>query len=168
MSSPKENKVKKGRKIQPTLFGIKKFEMTQKATKKVGKNQHKVIGEFVRKEKEETKMGVFTQIFEICTKEFKTANAKGVHMKREQERKKKVSDPSMEKSCIFVPTPTKPPDVKRNASEKDTRSERFLQASTATLPNQQVKKDHRSNNRGSSHRHQYSSRYKVEFVDDVN
>ena len=163
MSPPKENEVKKGRKIQPTLFGKKKFEMTQKATKKVGKNQYKVIGEFVRKEKGETKMGVFTQICELCTKEFKTANAKGAHMihctkKREQGRKRKVSDPSKEKSCISVPTPTKPPNVKRNASEKDTRSERFLQASTATLPNQQVKKDHRSNNRGRSHRHRYSSR----------
>ena len=47
-SSKKKEKVPK--KVQPTLFGINKFQMTQKQTKRIGKNEFKVVGEFVRRE----------------------------------------------------------------------------------------------------------------------
>ena len=48
MSPTKKKDKKPPNKVQPTLFGIKKFPVTQKATKKIGKNQVEVIGEFVR------------------------------------------------------------------------------------------------------------------------
>ena len=50
MSSPKKDPKKIPKKIQPTLFGVQKFQIIQKLTKKVGKNETKVVNEFVRVE----------------------------------------------------------------------------------------------------------------------
>jgi hypothetical protein len=47
MSSSKKKKEKVPNKVQPILFGI--FQMTQKQTKRIDKNEFKVVGNFVRR-----------------------------------------------------------------------------------------------------------------------
>ena len=59
MSPTKEKSKKSPNKIQPTLFGIKNFHIKQKVTKRIGKNQLEVIGEFVRVKKGEGAIDCF-------------------------------------------------------------------------------------------------------------
>ena len=79
----KNESKKKRNLIQPTLFGVEKFPLTQKKTKKIGQNEFQVVSEFVRKEtgKEADKKGVFKAQCSYCYKDFLTTNALGSHMK---------------------------------------------------------------------------------------
>ena len=83
MSSLKKDPKKIPKKIQPTLFGVQKFQITQKLTKRVGKNEYKVVNEFVRVEN--SKNGQIGDVFrskcDFCMKSFKTPNALGAHKK---------------------------------------------------------------------------------------
>ena len=75
---------KKRNLIQPTLFGVEKFPITQKKTKKINKsgpNEFQVVGEFLRKETSTvaSKKGVFTAKCSFCEKEFFNTTGLGAH-----------------------------------------------------------------------------------------
>lgn len=172
MSPPNEEKKKDARKVQPTLFGIKKFELTQKATRRIGKNQFKVVGEFVQIERGEKKKDVFPHKCRFCHAHFKTRNALGAHQvhcaqKKEQDQKQ-AKEPINEKSCVILKLNYDMPHKSRNHVEKDMHTEE-TSCRTATITNQPTSKsDKRINNHGAAVRKSYSVRYKVAFVDQVN
>ena len=172
MSTPTNREDEKPRKkIQPTLFGIKNFEVTQKATRKVGTNQHEVIGEFARVEKGEAKRVSSSHQCKFCTEKFKTPNALGAHQvhceRKKQCLRKKSVDPTKETSCMLLQSTCETAHGKRNRKEMDDRNSEKISNATTSCEHS-TSRDQRFNNRGSAIRKSHSARHKVEFVDQVN
>jgi hypothetical protein len=169
----KDKAKKKRTLIQPTIFGVEKFPITQKRTKKIGRNQFKVVAEFVRKEtgEEANKKGVFKAKCSFCGKDFLTTNALGSHLqfcKQALSAKSKIVEPiEDEKSCVMLYKSWTTRDEAKNSDEKDLRTIKASQKSNTQI-HIPPKVDKRQSNRGASTRNRYSSRQKVEFVDSVN
>ena len=166
------------KEVQPTLFGIKKFQITQKATKRIGKNQFEVTGEFVRVEKGEGKIDVLPYQCNFCKVKFRTKNALGApkffcQRRKEQEDKVVGSIGKDNRSCAFVLGPSKKVHVRRSKEEKGGERRRKRAGSKSGREQSACDEvraivDKRRNNRGSAVRKCHSSRFKVEFVDNVN
>ena len=158
MSSSKKKKEKVPKKVQLTLFGINKFQMTQKQTKRIGKNEFKVVGEFVRREM--TRNGEIKDV-EVSVAQ-KAQNTKCTWSSQKTLWKKTDQNCSKEKSCVFLSGNCLPVHVQRNQREKDIRQRPNLDQNRESASSKVDKR------RGSAIRRRYSSREKVEFVDSVN
>ena len=172
----KNQSKKKRNLIQPTIFGVEKFPLTQKKTKKIGQNEFQVVGEFVRKEtgKEADKKGVFKAKCSYCSKDFLTTNALGSHVKfcdsaiAEKSKEASTGQNPDEMSCVlFLKGKSIARDGKKNQLEKDRRETRAALNHNEESTND-PKIDKRQGNRGAATRHSYSARKKIELVESVN
>ena len=73
-------KKKLSKQKQMTLFGLKEYKVTQKIMKKVGKNQYRKVGEFIRVESSPAATaGVFKSICDDCLRQFENKQGLGSH-----------------------------------------------------------------------------------------
>ena len=180
-------KKKLSKQKQMTLFGLKEYKVTQKRMKKVGKNQYRKVGEFIRIESSPAATaGVFKSICDDCLRQFENKQGLGshrVHCKAAITKQAKDEALCMKEtqdthdSTVFIPNNVSGGDVKtrkstgdaeRNRTRKDLR---MMDDSSVMLDRagfeEGIKQDKRSSNRGASVRQSYTSRYKVNFVEEI-
>ena len=174
---------------QMTLFGLKNYKVTQHVMKKVKKNEYKKVGEFIRVESSHATTGVFQHICDDCLRQFVNKQGLGSHRahcqaaiatqaKHEAIYKKEILD--THDNTVFIC------NEEDNSSsgggqkrKKDSNKERdrtrmdmrMIDKSSNTFEvaglNEGITLDRRSSNRGATVRQAYTSRYKVNFVDEI-